>query len=124
MAGEDLLKIRNHKENLQKVLYETDFSSDSSDWRTFPKCKIKVDYITYDWERLDKDNKYQKYNWDKIVLSIFKLKLNNWVVEIDKKILTNRKWEQYVADDKKEIIFSVDEFENLLSNIDLNDIKK
>lgn len=118
-----LQQIKNHKESLEKVLYETDFSTTSENWKTYPKARVKAEYFSYEWERLNKEKKYEKYIWDKVVISVLKLTLNNWQVETAKKILTNRAWEQYIVDDKKEIILSVEEFNDFVSNID-TDLKK
>lgn len=123
--SEKLEQIKDHKETVEKVLYETDFSTESENWKTYPKCRIRAEYVTYTWKRLDKDNKYQDYNWDKVVISVAKLTINEWNVEIAKKILKNRNWEPYVLNDKKEIILSVDEFNHIFQNIDLDlEIKK
>lgn len=119
----ELAQIKDHKETLEKVLYETNFSTTSENGKQYPKCKVKADYITYEGERLNKEQKYEKYTWEKIVISVSKLKLNNWQIEVDKKILTNKQGQPYIVDDKKEIILSFEEFGHLMTNIDL-DIKK
>lgn len=119
----ELAQIKNHTETLEKVLYETDFSTTSENGKTYPKCRVKGEYITYEWERLNKDKKYEKYTWEKVVLSVSKLTLNEWQVEVAKKILYNKNGDAYTVNDKKEMILSVEEFEHLFTNIDL-DIKK
>lgn len=119
MANEKLAQIQNHTENLEKVLYETNFSTTAENGKTYPKTRVKAEYYTYEWERLNKEEKYEKYSWEKIVISVAKLTLNNWNTEIAKKILKNRNGEPYIVDDKKEIILSVEEFEHLMTNIDL-----
>lgn len=117
--SEKIEQIKDHKEIVEKVLYETDFNVESENWKTYPKSRIRAEYITYTWKRLDKDNKYQDYNWEKIVITNYKLSLNDWNIEIAKKILKNRNWEPYIVDDKKELILSIDEFNDLITNIDL-----
>ena len=113
-------QIKDHKEYVKKNLYKQDYYTESENGKTYPKSRINVQYITYEWLRLDKDWNYQKYEWDKIKLTVSKLKLNDWEVEVAKKVLTNRKWEAYSVDDKKEIILSVKEFKDLVKDVDLD----
>lgn len=119
----ELAQIKDHKETLEKVLYETDFSTTSENWKSYPKCRVKAEYITYEGERLNKQEQYEKYTWDKVVLTVSKLTLNEWNTEVAKKILYNKNWDAYTVNDKKEIILSVEEFNHLMTNIDL-DLKK
>lgn len=120
----ELAQIKDHKETLEKVLYETDFSTTSENWKTYPKCRVKAEFYLYEWERLNKEQKYEKYTWEKVVISVSKLTLNEWQIEVAKKILYNKKWDAYTVNDKKEIILSVEEFQDLMTNIDLDFKKK
>ena len=113
-------QIKDHKEYVKKNLYKQDYYTESENGKTYPKSRINVQYITYEWLRLDKDWNYQKYEWDKIKITVSKLKLNDWEVEVAKKVLTSRNWEAYSVDDKKEIVFSVKEFRDLVKDVDLD----
>lgn len=113
-------QIKNHKETVEKVLYEKDFYTESKDGRRFPKNKIKAEYVKYSGERLDKDGNYKVYEWDKVVITVAKLTTNDGNLEVAKKIMKNAKWESYIVDDKKEIILSTEEFQDLLASVELD----
>lgn len=125
MSNENLQQIKDHKEITEQVLYEKDFYTENENWKTYPKAKVKAEYVTYTWEYLDKDKKYQAYSWDKVVISIYKLTLNEWNVEILKKSFTNKEWKAFSKNDKKEISMSVEEFKDFITSVDLDiEIKK
>lgn len=117
---EKLESIINHKETVENVLYEKDFYTSNENWKEYPKWKIKVEYVTYTWERLGKDNKYVPYSWDKVIISRYKLTLNEWNVEIAKKTFTWKDWKAFSMNDKKDVILSVEEFKDLIQNVDLD----
>lgn len=117
-------KIKGHKETLQETLYTKDFYTSTDEWKEYPKSRIKCDYITYTWEYLDKNDIYQKYAWDKVVVKISKLVIVDWNTEIAKKSYVSKNWEAYSKNDTKEVSFSVDEFEDFVSNVNLNFDKK
>lgn len=114
-------KIRNHKETIQETLYNKDFYTSNEKWdKEYPKARIKCDYVTYEWEYLDKDEKYQKYSWDKVSLKIYKLTSFEGNVEIAKKAYVSKDWTAYTKNDVKELTMSVDEFKDFVNSVDLD----
>lgn len=124
MSNEKLEQVRNHKETIEKTLYQNESYNKWDDGTLYPKSRVKVDYITYEWEYLDKDKNYQKYTWQKIKVVISKLTLNQWNIEVAKKSYVNKEWKAYSVNDQKEISFTIDEFNDLLSNVKLDDLYK
>lgn len=120
MSEKQLEKVKNHKETIQKTLYQNESYNKADDGKLYPKSRLKVDYITYEWEYLDKDNNYQPYSWEKIKLVISKLTLNQWEVEVAKKAYVTKEWKAISVNDSKEITFTVDEFNDLLTNVKLD----
>lgn len=121
--SQELQQVRNHKETIEKTLYQNDSFTKTEDWKLYPKSRVKADYITYSWEYLDRNKEYQKYTWEKIRLVISKLTYNQWEIEVVKKSYVNKEWKAYSVNDQKEISFTVDEFNDFLSNVKM-DIKK
>lgn len=116
-------QVKNHKEKIEKTLYQNESYTKTEDWKMYPKNRVKVDYITYSWEYLDKNQEYKPYSWEKIKVVIAKLTYNQWEIEVAKKSYVNKDWKAYSVNDQKEIVFTVDEFNDFMSNVKM-DLKK
>lgn len=113
-------RVKNHKEVLEKELFTKDYFTDSDNWNSYPKDRVKVQYLSYTWEYLDKDENYQEYAWDKIKIVVSKLSTQDGNVVIKQKALTKRNWEAYAVNDEKEVFMSVDEYKDLITWTDID----
>jgi len=103
-------KLKPYKEVVEKVLFSTDYYTQSSNGDKYPTNRVKIEHITYSWQTEIKWE-IRDYEGEKIVLRNTKLTFNQyqWQVETKKKLV----W-QYIKDDETLVKYSIDEMKDLL----------
>lgn len=108
-------KTKPYKETLDKVLYEQEYSNTSENGTQYPSHRVRVEHISYNWEYKNNNWEIVPYEWEKIIIRNSKLTLNQWNVEVKKKV----RW-TYSVNDETVVKMSIEDFDNLLKWVSKN----
>lgn len=112
---------RKYKETKKSVVYQKDFyTPENNDWISYPKNRISIVKVEYNWQYKDRNWAIQDYEWVKYRLTNCKLENDNWDAVKSKKAIKTRNWDLITVDDKKEIDLTKEYLEDILLNVELD----
>lgn len=109
-------KIKDYKETLKSVLYVKDYENVSTNGKTYPKNRVKVELFDYSFSS-DVKGELKDFVWQKVVITNSRLVLQDWQYFIKQKVVWNK-----IVNDETKLKLSLLEFRDMLDFVSKKDI--
>lgn len=106
-----MAKVKTYNEKVEETIFSRDFGNTSEEWKFYPEKRVKCERIKYDWT-YEKDWKDVNYEWEKIKISVYKLRLEDWNAVIQQKAINGR-----AVADGSYINMKPEEFQEFIASI-------